>query len=396
MKPSVGVSNANELVFDRIDSGYSITVASDEGTGRSATAQALHCSEVAFWPSLQVQLASLLQTVPTKDSEIIIETTPYGFNEFYSLYRRAEAGESEFTPIFLPWWLDSDYRADMSEDIKLDDEEKKLAANHGLDRRQLAFRREKISQLGSIELFNQEYASDATSCFLSDSHEAFLDPSLVMGARKQKDIEPYGGLIIGVDPAGASMSGDRTAIAWRRGRVVEKVEAKRGLDLMQIAGWVMNINKQDKPDRIAIDITGLGVGLYDRLREQMPNRDVLRGVNFGGKPIDIKPLDEAGKAAGGAANRRAELYMHLRSAMLDRFKLPDRDDIQADLCSFGYKYNSQGQLLLESKLELKKRGMPSPDTADAIALTFCDGPDGIVRSKRFNQDLKERYRDMYQ
>jgi hypothetical protein len=88
--------------------------------------------------------------------------------------------------------------------------------------------------------------------------------------------------------------------------------------------------------------------------------------------------------------------MHLRSALLDRFTLPDRDDIQADLCSFGYKYNSQGQLLLESKIELKKRGMPSPDTADAIALTFCDGPDGIVRSKRFNQDLKERYRDMYQ
>jgi hypothetical protein len=126
MRPSVGVSNANELVFDRIDSGYSITVASDEGTGRSATAQALHCSEVAFWPSLQVQLASLLQTVPVKESEIIIETTPYGFNEFYSLYRRAEAGDSEFSPIFLPWWLDGDYRADTPDGIKLDDEEKRL------------------------------------------------------------------------------------------------------------------------------------------------------------------------------------------------------------------------------------------------------------------------------
>jgi hypothetical protein len=42
-------------------------------------------------------------------------------------------------------------------------------------------------------------------------------------------------------------------------------------------------------------------------------------------------------------------------------------------------------------VELKKRGLPSPDLADAIALTFCDGPEGIVRSKRFNQDLRERY-----
>lgn len=379
-----------------MDSGYSITIASDEGTGRSATAQALHRSEVAFWPSLQTQLASLLQTVPTKGSEIIIETTPFGFNEFYSLYRRAEAGETEFTPIFLPWWLDTDYRAEAGDDFRPDDEEKKLVAMHGLDYQQLAFRREKISQLGGIDLFNQEYASDATSCFLSDSHEAFLDPTLVMGARKERDIEPYGGLIIGVDPAGASMTGDRTAIAWRKGRVVQKVEVKRGLDLMQIAGWVMNINKKDKPDRIAIDITGLGVGLYDRLREQMRNRDILVGVNFAGKPIGFKQLDEAGNQGGGPANRRSELYMHLRTALLDRFQLPDRDDIQADLCSFGYKYDSQGRLLLESKEALKKRGMPSPDTADAIALTFCDGPEGIVRSKQFNRDLKERFRDMYQ
>jgi hypothetical protein len=52
--------------------------------------------------------------------------------------------------------------------------------------------------------------------------------------------------------------------------------------------------------------------------------------------------------------------------------------------------------VLESKIDLKKRGMPSPDTADAIALTFCDGPDGLVRSKAFNRDLKERYGSLYQ
>jgi hypothetical protein len=246
-----------------------------------------------------------------------------------------------------------------------------------------------------VSLFNQEYAQDATSCFLSDSHEAFIDPSFVIKARKETDIEPYGGLIIGVDPAGASMTGDRTAIAWRRGRVIEKVETHRGLDLMQLAGLVMNIAKQDKPDRIAIDVTGLGIGLYDRLREQMRDRNILVGVNFGGKPIDVKPLGEDGRAAGGAANRRAELYIHLRSALLDRFKLPDRDDVQSDLCSFGFKFNSQGLLVLESKQDLKKRGIPSPDTADAIALTFCDGPDGIVRSKKFYRSLQKEYGGAY-
>ena len=206
IKPSVGTSNANELVFDRLDSGYSITVASDEGTGRSATAQALHCSEVAFWPSLQTQLASLLQTVPTKDSEIIIETTPFGFNQFHSLYRKAEAGESEFEAVFLPWWLDKEYRVAVDADFRLDADEKKLVALHKLDNEQIAFRREKISQLGSIDLFNQEYASGRDVCFLSETFDAFLDPTLVLNARKEKDIEPYGPLIIGVDPAGAGMS----------------------------------------------------------------------------------------------------------------------------------------------------------------------------------------------
>jgi hypothetical protein len=336
-----------------------------------------------------------MQTVPRTQSEIILETTPLGFNEFYSLYRRAEAGESEFEAVFLPWWLESEYRAEVPHGFTLDADEKELVTLHGLDHQQLAFRREKISQLGSPALCNQEYASDATTCFLSDSHEAFVDPALVARARAEKDIEPWGGLIVGIDPAGASMTGDRTAICWRRGRVVQKVETHRGLDLMQIAGLVMNIDETDKPDRIAIDITGLGAGLYDRLREQMGGGGKLVGVNFGGRPISIQPLDEAGRAGGGAANRRSELYMHLRTALEDRFKLPDRDDIQGDLCSFGYRYNSQGQLLLEAKADLKKRGLPSPDLADAIALTFCDGPDGIVRSRRFSQDLRSRYTGLY-
>ena len=87
--------------------------------------------------------------------------------------------------------------------------------------------------------------------------------------------------------------------------MIEKVETRRGLDLMQIAGWIVDINKSDKPDRIAIDITGLGVGLYDSLREQIRNRDILVGVNFAGKPIGIGQLGEDGKNAGGASNRRS-------------------------------------------------------------------------------------------
>src|SRR6266566_8084260 len=95
LRPSVGASNAEELIFDRLDSGYLVSVASSEGTGRSATAQLLHASEAAFWDDLPIQMASLMQTVPDLDAtEIAIESTANGFNDFHSLWRKAEAGES--------------------------------------------------------------------------------------------------------------------------------------------------------------------------------------------------------------------------------------------------------------------------------------------------------------
>src|SRR5262249_40998432 len=61
LKPSTGVSNREELIFDKIDSGYLVSVATGEGTGRSATAQLLHASEAAFWENLPSQMASLMQ-----------------------------------------------------------------------------------------------------------------------------------------------------------------------------------------------------------------------------------------------------------------------------------------------------------------------------------------------
>jgi len=74
---AVGTSNAEELTFERIDSGYIVAVATGEGMGRSATAQLLHASEVGFWPDLPLQMASLMQTVPDIDgTEVIFWNRP--------------------------------------------------------------------------------------------------------------------------------------------------------------------------------------------------------------------------------------------------------------------------------------------------------------------------------
>ena len=121
-KPSLGVSNQEELIFDRLDSGYMVSVATLEGSGRSSTAQMLHASEVAFWPSLQEQLAALVQTIPDiEGTEIVLESTGNQFgDEFHQLWRKAESGESEFVPIFLPWSTDPDLSRKASRRVRDD------------------------------------------------------------------------------------------------------------------------------------------------------------------------------------------------------------------------------------------------------------------------------------
>jgi hypothetical protein len=393
LRPSVSTSNAEELIFDRLDSGYIVTVASGEGTGRSATAQLLHASEVAFWDDLPSQMAALMQTVPDlPGTEIILETTANGFNDFQALWRKAEAGDSEFMPVFLPWSIDPDYRREIDGDFEMDSEERALADIHQLDKEQIAWRRAKISQLGSIERFPQEYPLLASEAFISSNFDSFISPDLVIKARREK-VDPYGVLIVGVDPAGTGA--DRTSIAWRKGRCITKIESKRNLDTMEVAGWVKKIIREDKPTRVNIDVGGLGVGVYDRLIEQGESRRIVQAVNFGGKAVEPPPMDEIGNPAGGPANRRAEMWSNLKKALEEgRVSLPDRDSLQADLVSAGYKYNSAGQLLIESKRDMRKRGVPSPDEADAVALCFADPIGGSNAPAGFNRDLREHYKKM--
>src|SRR5262249_57509081 len=92
---------------------------------------------------------------------------------------------------------------------------------YGLDDAQICWRRQKIAELKDEGLLKQEYPANAAEAFQESGHDSFIPPALIARARKAK-CEASGPLVIGFDPAWVGE--DRHAMAWRRGRQVQKIE----------------------------------------------------------------------------------------------------------------------------------------------------------------------------
>ena len=114
VKPQTGATNAKELSFDTLDSGYRVATAGSKGVGRSQTIHYFHGSEVAFWPNANEHSAGALQAVPNEnETEIILESTANGLgNYFHEQWQQAEAGIGDYIAIFIPWFLHQEYRRD--------------------------------------------------------------------------------------------------------------------------------------------------------------------------------------------------------------------------------------------------------------------------------------------
>lgn len=372
VKPSTGAANAKELFFDRLESGYKVGTAGTKGVGRSSTVQLFHGSEVAFWPNAQTHFAGVVQAIPDlPGTEVILESTANGMGgEFHERWQQAEQGIGDYIAIFIPWFWQEEYRRAVPEGFVLDDEERQYQAAHGLDIEQMVWRRNKIAELKDPLLFKQEYPATAAEAFQMSGHDSYIPAPLVLKARKA-EVEPSGPLVIGYDPNWKGK--DRASLARRRSRKVLSVESRMGLDTMSQVGWLKQVIDTEKPARVFVDVGGVGAGVYDRLKEMGYGKIVI-AVNFGSAPLEPQPKDKDGKPKGGAANRRAEMWMKSRDWLEEPagVDIPDNDALQTDACAPGYKYDSLSRVLLESKEDIRKRGLRSPDEWDAVALTFAE------------------------
>lgn len=365
VRPQVTTSNAKELIFGKLDSGYKVGTAENKSVGRSSTIQLFHGSEVAFWNNCEEHAKGIMQAVPdAPGTEVILESTANGVgNYFHQLWQKAEAGLSEYIAIFVPWYWQEEYTKETPEDFIPFAEETALQEQYGLTNGQLAWRRNKIVELSisgvdGEKAFKQEYPNNSTEAFQLTGEDSFIDTVSVMRARKCI-AEKFGPLVIGCDPA--RFGDDRSSIIRRRGRVAYGLESYSKKDTMEITGIVHRIIENEKPFRVCVDVGGLGAGVVDRLRE-LGHSDIVIPVNAGNKPLNAEKY----------YNKRAEMWAELKNWLADEpCSIPDNDSLHADLCGLKYKFDSNSRLRLESKEDAKKRGIRSPDEADALCLTFA-------------------------
>lgn len=214
LTPHLQASNARELLFDKLDSGYRVSTAGTKDTGRSATFQLFHGSECGFWPHAETHAAGALQAVPDGDeSEVILESTsngPQGL--FYAMWQTAERGEGDYIAIFSPWFWQEEYRRDVPVDFKATGEEQEYASAHGLDDEQLVWRRSKIIDLHGVWHFRREYPATPQEAFTAEVPGALWKRSLLDETRvKPEDMPPLIRVAVSLDPATTSK---KTSDAW--------------------------------------------------------------------------------------------------------------------------------------------------------------------------------------
>lgn len=382
LRPHTQNQSAKELFFDQLDSSFSVATAGSKDTGRSLTAQRFHGSEMAFWKNAADHMAGIGQIVPREPgTEIIHETTGNGVgNMFYGLWQDAMRGIGDFTAIFAPWMLHEDYRAPVPEGFMLDPEEAEYAELYACDLQQMVWRRAKIISdfRGDYALFDQEYPATPELAFRRVKGDPLIKPEYVARARKNRKVEAVGAKIMGVDPA--EFGDNATAITMRQGRVQLKKERHQGLAPMEVVGLVARRIDEWKPDAVNIDCTGIGSGICDRLIE-LGYR--INRVHFGARAIEQQTY----------VLRRDEMWGETRQWFEDEpVQIFDDDVLAADLSAPQYSYDSSRRLKLETKKEMQKRGVPSPDEGDALALTFAVHVVVVTSGRGLNHQRRSNWR----
>lgn len=253
--------------------------------------------------------------------------TPKGINLFSELY---------FSACKDPSWYSGMYRASET-GIVPDDE--------------LAQARKDMSEAQYLQEFE---------CDFSASVENSIMPIQLVeeASRREYHASQYAHApkILGVDCA--RFGNNKSSLIFRQGLSAYGLESWRGLDTMQLASIVGARIQKEKPDAVFIDAIGLGGGVVDRLTHLGFN---VIGVN------------SSSRMPSGSRyyNKRAEMWFLCQNWLEEGGSIPDVVSLKNDLVGPTYRYQLNGQIIVESKDDLQSRGIQSPDEGDALVNTFA-------------------------
>lgn len=333
------------LSWSDADSSLQVATARNVGAGRSRTLRAVHGSEVAFWPNGEELMGGLAKSIPAIGATaVFIESTANGVgNYFHAQWVAAKLGQTDFVPVFYPWWRHPSYTIEtLSEDVQeryddlgeLDEEEKRIQRLFNLTDGQLRWRRWAIANecSGDVNNFHQEYPCDPTEAFLSTGHNVFpmkrllahYEPrigargKLVRTGQRVDFVEAEEGLLtifrepsrdrswgmyrIGADPTHTTVNDYACAQVIHR-RTLEQVAVWRGkLDPIAFAEQLALLGQYYNWARIAPEKTGPGYATVGALVAthypdvwQAVKLDVLPGTPLGNlfgwtSNVSTKPL----------------------------------------------------------------------------------------------------------
>lgn len=369
LRPHLGASNRKELLFDVLDSGYQVGTAGTTGVGRSNTIQLLHGSEVAFWPHADEHSSGVLQAVPNAPgTEIILETTANGEGDFFhQQWNLAVAGKSDYIAIFIPWFWQKEYRAKVPVGFVPTIEELEYKKLYDLDMEQIVWRRNKTVELkNDPALFKQEYPANPKEAFQFSKTESFIKPEVVLQARQQPQYRSFGAIVAGFDPK--RDGADSYAFIYRQNLNAFGLEYPKLADTPAAVAYCKRKLQASTPriDMLYIDYGGSGWEIAGFLRVDGFG-DRIRVVNFGAKARNEQAY----------YLRRSEMWGEMKKWLVSTDEppsIPDDDRLQAEIVTPGYDpdHGHNQRLAIESKKDIKKRGLPSPDGGDALGLTFAE------------------------
>ena len=179
--------------------------------------------------------------------------------------------------------------------------------------------------------------------------------------------------IAGVDVA--RFGADQTVFTLRQGPKLVDITKFSNLDTMEVSARVIDYAQRFSPSTIYIDSIGVGAGVFDRCSEL-------------GLPVKEVVVSHKSTKPNVYANFRAQLWGELRDWMSNGGDIPDDKDLLSQLNSMQYTYNNKMQILLMTKKDIKRMGLPSPDIADSLALTFAGNAYTVGFSRTVKRNIK--------